>query len=237
MAGEQKKTLAGAKPYVGKHLAPEQPKAGAAETGKNRTDRKTQSPDSASVRRRANRAETGGERRTAQRPGAAKRKETARRPDSAAGRRPARPVRTSREALSARTVSSRELYQHVMPYIEASHSRNLRSLKAGVWLLLLLPAALVIIRYLTDASKIAFLMIWIFGMFAIATALIFTAYADHDLKKTLEEWEAILPPEEEITVGNLLPVDAEGEGWLIPPEELPIPLPNLAGGKHLRREK
>ena len=87
---------------------------------------------------------------------------------------------------------------------------------------------LVIIQELTDASRIVFLIFWIIGMFGIATALIFTAYSDHDLKKTLEELEELIPPEEEIEIGNLLPVDAEGEGWLIGPEELPIPLPDLS---------
>ena len=120
-------------------------------------------------------------------------------------------------------------------------------------------AILAVVRELTDASRIVFLIFWIIGMFGIATALIFTAYADHDLKKTLEELKELVPPEEEIELGNLLPVDAEGEGWLIDPEELPIPLPDLSerlqrpkvrqrretpqrkrekqpGGKHLKRE-
>ena len=119
-------------------------------------------------------------------------------------------------------------YRRFVPYIEAAHHRNERSLKAGVWLLVLLPVILVIIQELTDASRIVFLIFWIIGMFGIATALIFTAYSDHDLKKTLEELEELIPPEEEIEIGNLLPVDAEGEGWLIGPEELPIPLPDLS---------
>ena len=112
------------------------------------------------------------------------------------------------------------------------------------------------VPYIEEAHHLIF---WIIGMFGIATALIFTAYADHDLKKTLEELKELVPPEEEIELGNLLPVDAEGEGWLIDPEELPIPLPDLSerlqrpkvrqrretpqrkrekqpGGKHLKRE-
>ena len=126
-------------------------------------------------------------------------------------------------------------YRHFVPYIEEAHHRNERSLKAGVWLLVLLPAILAVIRELTDASRIVFLIFWIIGMFGIATALIFTAYADHDLKKTLEELKELVPPEEEIELGNLLPVDAEGEGWLIDPEELPIPLPDLS--ERLQRPK
>lgn len=141
-------------------------------------------------------------------------------------RRPARPAQHKAPAQRLHT-DSRALYQHFVPYIENAHNRNVRSLKAGVWLLFLLPVILVIIQELTDASRIAFLIIWIVGMFGIATALIFTAYSDHDLKKTLGELKEIIPPEEDYEIGNLLPVDAEGEGWLIDPEDLPIPLDRL----------
>jgi len=143
-------------------------------------------------------------------------------------RRPARPGLLRKEIQKSGHVDPQTFYRHFVPYIEAAHHRNERSLKAGVWLLVLLPVILVIIQELTDASRIVFLIFWIIGMFGIATALIFTAYSDHDLKKTLEELKEVVPPEEEIEIGNLLPVDAEGEGWLIDPEELPIPLPDLS---------
>lgn len=140
------------------------------------------------------------------------------------------------------------LYEHFVPYIEGAHARNEQSLKAGLLLLVLLPVILVIIQTLTDSNRIAFLILWIIGMFAIAAVLIFTAYSDHDLKKTLEELETIVPPNENIEIGNLLPVDAEGEGWLIDPQELPIPirpvlsekLPQMAEEireKHLARKE
>lgn len=158
----------------------------------------------------------------------AKRREGVRRGDLPPVRRPARPGLLRKEMQKSGHVDPQTFYRHFVPYIEAAHHRNERSLKAGVWLLVLLPVILVIIQELTDASRIVFLIFWIIGMFGIATALIFTAYSDHDLKKTLEELEELIPPEEEIEIGNLLPVDAEGEGWLIEPEELPIPLPDLS---------
>ena len=158
----------------------------------------------------------------------AKRREGVRRGDLPPVRRPARPGLVRKAIQKSGHVDPQTFYRRFVPYIEAAHHRNERSLKAGVWLLVLLPVILVIIQELTDASRIVFLIFWIIGMFGIATALIFTAYSDHDLKKTLEELEELIPPEEEIEIGNLLPVDAEGEGWLIGPEELPIPLPDLS---------
>ena len=224
----------------GRHLAPEEPKG----------------PEKQAPRRKKRSEEQPAE-KTATAPG--KRREAVRRGDLPPVRLPAKPGLARTRTADAAQVDAETFYRHFVPYIEEAHQRNERSLKAGVWLLVLLPAILAVVRELTDASRIVFLIFWIIGMFGIATALIFTAYADHDLKKTLEELKELVPPEEEIELGNLLPVDAEGEGWLIDPEELPIPLPDLSerlqrpkvqqhretpqrkrekqpGGKHLKRE-
>ena len=224
----------------GRHLAPEEPKG----------------PEKQAPRRKKRSEEQPAE-KTATAPG--KRRAAVRRGDLPPVRLPAKPGLARKRTADAAQVDAETFYRHFVPYIEEAHHRNERSLKAGVWLLVLLPAILAVVRELTDASRIVFLIFWIIGMFGIATALIFTAYADHDLKKTLEELKELVPPEEEIELGNLLPVDAEGEGWLIDPEELPIPLPDLSerlqrpkvrqrretpqrkrekqpGGKHLKRE-
>lgn len=240
MAREAQEDFAVRRRPGGRHLAPEEPKG----------------PEKQAPRRKKRSEEQPAE-KTATAPG--KRREAVRRGDLPPVRLPAKPGLARKRMADAAQVDAETFYRHFVPYIEEAHQRNERSLKAGVWLLALLPAILAVVRELTDASRIVFLIFWIIGMFGIATALIFTAYADHDLKKTLEELKELVPPEEEIELGNLLPVDAEGEGWLIDPEELPIPLPDLSerlqrpkvqqhretpqrkrekqpGGKHLKRE-
>ena len=240
MAREAQEDFAVRRRPGGRHLAPEEPKG----------------PEKQAPRRKKRSEEQPAE-KTATAPG--KRREAVRRGDLPPVRLPAKPGLARKRMADAAQVDAETFYRHFVPYIEEAHHRNERSLKAGVWLLALLPAILAVVRELTDASRIVFLIFWIIGMFGIATALIFTAYADHDLKKTLEELKELVPPEEEIELGNLLPVDAEGEGWLIDPEELPIPLPDLSerlqrpkvrqrretpqrkrekqpGGKHLKRE-
>ena len=240
MAREAQEDFAVRRRPGGRHLAPEEPKG----------------PEKQAPRRKKRSEEQPAE-KTATAPG--KRREAVRRGDLPPVRLPAKPGLARKRTVDAAQVDAETFYRHFVPYIEEAHHRNERSLKAGVWLLVLLPAILAVVRALTDASRIVFLIFWIIGMFGIATALIFTAYADHDLKKTLEELKELVPPEEEIELGNLLPVDAEGEGWLIDPEELPIPLPDLSerlrqpkirqrretpqrkpekqpGGKHLKRE-
>ena len=217
MAGRAEEPFAAERRMGGRHLAPEE---------KNQPERATEKQGKQSSRRE----KPNTDRRPTGKPAAAptKRREGVRRGDLPPVRRPARPGLVRKEIQKSGHVDPQTFYRRFVPYIEAAHHRNERSLKAGVWLLVLLPVILVIIQELTDASRIVFLIFWIIGMFGIATALIFTAYSDHDLKKTLEELKELVPPEEEIEIGNLLPVDAEGEGWLIDPEELPIPLPDLS---------
>ena len=44
-----------------------------------------------------------------------------------------------------------------------------------------------------DSSKLTFLIIWVIGMFIISAALIFVAYADHQLKRFLGEVKQYVP--------------------------------------------
>ena len=118
------------------------------------------------------------------------------------------------------TVDPGAFYDYFIPYIERAHERNVRGLKAGVWLLFLLPFILVAIQVMTGASRIVFLIFWIVAMFIIASVLIYAAYSDNDLKKMLRELKEVVPTAREVEIGELLPVDAEGEGWLIEPEKL-----------------
>ena len=89
---------------------------------------------------------------------------------------------------------SRLLFEEsLLPMVERMHHITQHGLRAGVIWLLLLPVLLAVIRRLTDSSKVAFLIIWIIGMFIISAALIFVAYADHQLKRFLGEVKQYVP--------------------------------------------
>jgi hypothetical protein len=94
-----------------------------------------------------------------------------------------------------------------------------------IWLLVL-PILLLVIRRLTDSNKVAFLIIWIIGMFIIAAALIFVAYADHELKRFLEDAKQYVPEASETELDKLLPSPAEAvrgleaDSWPVAPEVL-----------------
>ena len=118
-----------------------------------------------------------------------------------------------------RSTSERLYYEKLLPYAENKHKGNQSALRAGVRWLFALPIILLIIQKLTDASKIAMLLAWIVGMFIIACALMYIAYADYELQKYLKDLTSMVPEVEGPELGNLLPVDENGE-WTITAEQL-----------------
>ena len=151
-----------------------------------------------------------------------KKKQPPRHLPASAENRPKRPARPSgntagktapaRPALreeSNRARGSAMLFQQtLLPKVEHTHRMNQMGLKIGVIWLFALPVLLAVIRIMTDSSKIAFLMIWIVGMFLIAGALVFVAYSDSELKRYLEEVKRHVPAASETELGGLVDLEA-----------------------------
>lgn len=79
------------------------------------------------------------------------------------------------------------LYGKLLTYAEQIHQDNKRRIKHGFISLIIIPVLLIIIRLLTDSSRIVFLIVWIACMFVAAAFLIFIAYVDWQLQSTLNE--------------------------------------------------
>lgn len=118
--------------------------------------------------------------------------------------RPARPAADS-------AGNTRFFYEKLVPFAEKSHEQNQRRLHAGVAWLFVLPVLLYIIRNMTDSSKIAFLIFWIIGMFAIASFLVFVAYVDDELQKNLNDLHSDMPGVEQLEMSKLQLMDGELE--------------------------
>ncbi|MBO5555711.1 MAG: hypothetical protein J5927_00855 [Oscillospiraceae bacterium] len=149
----------------------------------------------------------------------AARKEAGSRPEK--GREPVRPVNKAAPKAVPReparlSRSSRLFQETLLPKVEHTHRMNQMGLKIGVAWLLALPVLLAVIRRMTDSSKIAFLMVWIVGMFIIAAILVFVAYSDSELKHYLEELEKHLAVEDRTELGGLVDL----ESLPVQPEEL-----------------
>lgn len=80
-----------------------------------------------------------------------------------------------------------KLYAKLLIFAEELHMGNKRRIRNGFISLAVLPVLLIIVRLLTDSSRVVFLLIWIFTMFVAAAFLIFVAYVDRQLQDTLNE--------------------------------------------------
>ncbi|MBR5430507.1 MAG: hypothetical protein IK116_08300 [Firmicutes bacterium] len=132
-----------------------------------------------------------------------------------------------RESSLTPAADAGEAYRHFLPYLEKAHHTNEHKIRLALRLIFLLPLLLLAVQLVTGSSRIAFLIIWIFGMFALAVFLILTAYSDSQLKQALNEMQTYVPGARE-ELGDLLPAV---------PEELEARLSDLtAAAERLRRQ-
>ena len=139
-------------------------------------------------------------------------------------KKPAPEKRRSAERPAERRTRSgytgkRLYYDKLLPYAEKQHQSYQRSLQAGIRWLFALPVVLLLVQKLTNQNKIGILIAWIIGMFIIATALVYVSYSDHELQDYLKSLADYVPEVEEPELGNLLPVDEDGN-WTINAEQL-----------------
>ena len=124
------------------------------------------------------------------------------------------PPRSS-ENIGAGSVLFKE---SLLPTVEHVHRIDQKALRIGVYWLFILPVLLLIIRRMTDSNRVAFLIVWIIGMFVISAVLIFIGYADHELKRFLKDSQRFVP-DSEAELDSLM-----AELNVIDPESLPISL-------------
>ena len=80
-----------------------------------------------------------------------------------------------------------KLYAKLLIFAEELHMGNKRRIRNGFISLAVMPVILVIIRLLTESSRVVFLILWIISMFVAAAFLIFVAFVDRQLQDTLNE--------------------------------------------------
>lgn len=108
-----------------------------------------------------------------------------------------------KEAAESRQRIVAPVNRQLIEFAERSHELNRRRMRNGVIWLFVLPVLLLIIRSMTDSSKVAFLIIWIFGMFIISAFLLMVAYSDNDLQERLHALQSAIPYVEETELDTL----------------------------------
>jgi Ca2+/Na+ antiporter len=78
-----------------------------------------------------------------------------------------------------------EIYNKMVDYQQKLHVRNQKRIKIGIRCIYIIPAVFLVLLFLTNSSKIIFLVLWIVSLFLIAVYLIYVEYADYKIQEQL----------------------------------------------------
>jgi hypothetical protein len=82
-----------------------------------------------------------------------------------------------------------EIYNRMVEYQQELHAKNRKRIKIGIRCIYIVPAFFLLLLFLTNSSKIIFLVLWIVSLFLIAAYLIYVEYADYKIQEQLHAIE------------------------------------------------
>lgn len=83
-----------------------------------------------------------------------------------------------------------KFYREYIAELREKHEINVRRIVLGIRVNLILPLFFLILSFMIEGARFAFLMLWIASLFGIAGYLIFVEYTDFELQKKLIDLEA-----------------------------------------------
>ncbi|WP_028243118.1 hypothetical protein [Pseudobutyrivibrio ruminis] len=79
------------------------------------------------------------------------------------------------------------VYEKFLELQQQVHLKNQKKIKVGLKVNILLPLVFLIISFVSDRSKLVFLVLWIVSLFGIAFYLLYIEYMDFKLQEQLQE--------------------------------------------------
>lgn len=107
-----------------------------------------------------------------------------------------------------------QLYQALLQEVLQFHSGNQRRIRKGMLSLLLVPLVFLVLLFLSEGSRVIFLLLWIVSMFGIAAYLIAVEYIDYEMQNKVKQIT-----KKEVELDQLTPL----------PSTMPQLLPMLLG--------
>ena len=80
-----------------------------------------------------------------------------------------------------------QLYQALLQEVLQFHSGNQRRIRKGMLSLLLVPLVFLVLLFLSEGSRVIFLLLWIVSMFGIAAYLIAVEYIDYEMQNKVKK--------------------------------------------------
>ena len=107
-----------------------------------------------------------------------------------------------------------QLYQALLQEVLQFHNGNQRRIRKGMLSLLLVPLVFLVLLFLSEGSRVIFLLLWIVSMFGIAAYLIAVEYIDYEMQNKVKKIT-----KKEVELDQLTPL----------PSTMPQLLPMLLG--------
>lgn len=98
--------------------------------------------------------------------------------------------------MSEKEKQYQKMFEQYLSHVEDTHERNRQKIKTGLKINLILPWLFLIISYVTDRSKLFFLILWILSLFGIAFYLVYIEYTDYHMQKFLGEMDDVVETED-----------------------------------------
>ena len=96
-------------------------------------------------------------------------------------------------------------YNNLMQGLEEMHEKNVKRTRAALRCLLIIPAVILLMLFMTKGSKTIFLVLWIASMFIIAFVLIVVEYQDYLLRKMVAKSQKAAPVISETAADGMAP--------------------------------
>ena len=80
------------------------------------------------------------------------------------------------------------MYEKFLELQKQVHVQNQKKIKVGLKINILLPLVFLIISFISERSKLVFLVLWIVSLFGIAFYLLYVEYMDFKLQEQLVEF-------------------------------------------------
>ncbi|MBR5636994.1 MAG: hypothetical protein IKW81_08715 [Pseudobutyrivibrio sp.] len=95
-----------------------------------------------------------------------------------------------------------ELYDRFYEIQESIHLQNQKKIRVGLKVNIFLPLIFLAISFLSNRSKLVFLVLWIVSLFGISFYLLYVEYMDFKLQERLKEFGIIEQDEAKALIGN-----------------------------------
>ncbi|MCR5196270.1 MAG: hypothetical protein K6D38_08120 [Pseudobutyrivibrio sp.] len=83
--------------------------------------------------------------------------------------------------------NNQELYEKFIGLQREVHLKNQKKIRVGLKINILLPLIFLVISFVTERSKLVFLVLWIVSLFGIAFYLLYVEYMDFKIQEQLKE--------------------------------------------------